>query len=143
MAPLSALLTIGCLAHGSTVNEMIPTLQFGTEVELRLRSGRSPDRISGELLAIGDTAALVLAQDVWIIALTDIAAIKPAATSLRTRSPSGSLTRPSEPSQFRLLSRFPQGMPAGALDRILAGRGQSAPRRPAAVATTRISQRKG
>ena len=113
------LATLACQL-GGRVNRFAPATQpAGVAVTLWLRGGATGQ---GELLAVQDTALVVLAQDtVTLVPYRVLAAGR--------FTQVGELTETPPPRDFaeklRLVSRFPQGLTAEMLTRLLAAYGQS------------------
>ena len=112
--------TLGC-SFGATVERFAPaTRPQGVAAALTLQGGAE---CNGELLAVQDTALVVLARDT--VTLVSYGAI------FRGRfSELGPLLATPPAADFatrlRLLSRFPQGLTPDLLARLLAAQGQSA-----------------
>jgi hypothetical protein len=106
---------------GGTVETFAPAHQpAGVAVDLTLQGGR---KTRGELLAVEDTALVVLAQD--SVTLVSYGAI----FDWRFSQVGALLERPPAPdlaTKLRLLSRFPQGLTPALLGRLLAAHGQAA-----------------
>jgi len=111
---------LGC-SIGGRVDRFAPAKQpEGVAVALALRGGR---RAQGELLAVQDTALVVLAQD-------SVTLVPYRAVVSGQFSPVGELIEtppaPDFATRLRLVSRFPQGLSSDLLARLLAAHGQSA-----------------
>ena len=131
---LAAVLTsAGCVfRHGPQMQEMTtPFAAGGAFVELILQAGRLPERVSGELLEVGDTAVLVLSDHVWLVPNRAIVLMRPVEKSIGIR-PAHHMSEARATADMRLFARFPYGMPTGTLARILANLRQIAPRVPTA-----------
>ncbi|MGH7469393.1 MAG: hypothetical protein ACRENP_15690 [Longimicrobiales bacterium] len=123
---LACVLAIGgCIGHGPDLEKIHFHEARGAMVDVRLVPGRQPEGITGELLEVRDTLVVVLTYEVWIVPHRDIASLT---TEQGLRTSFGNGRR--DPSNLRLLSRFPYGMPASTLERILAQRAQAEPRSP-------------
>ena len=114
------LATLGC-SVGGRVDRFAPARQpEGVAVTLTLRGGR---RAQGELLAVQDTALVVLAQD--SVTLVPYGAVKTGSFSqvgeLLETPPAADFAR-----TLQLVSRFPQGLTPDLLARLLAAHGRSA-----------------
>jgi len=114
------LATLGCHI-GGRVDRFAPANgPDGVAVALQLRRG---GRAQGELLAVQDTALVVLAQDT--VTLVPYGALETGEFSqvgeLRGTPPAPDFAR-----RLRLVSRFPQGLTPDMLARLLAAHGQSA-----------------
>jgi len=114
------LATLGCHI-GGRVDRFAPANgPEGVAVALELRRG---GRAQGELLAVQDTALVVLAQDT--VTLVPYGALETGEFSqvgeLRGTPPAPDFAR-----RLRLVSRFPQGLTPDMLARLLAAHGQSA-----------------
>ena len=114
------LATLGCNV-GGRVDRFAPAKRpAGVAVALALRGGR---RAQGELLAVQDTALVVLAQDT--VTLVPYSAVVTGQFSqigeLLATPPA-----PDFATRLRLVSRFPQGLTPDLLARLLAAHGQSA-----------------
>jgi hypothetical protein len=114
------LATVACQV-GGTVETFAPANRpAGVAVDLTLQGGR---KTRGELLAVEDTALVVLAQD--SVTLVSYGAI----FEWRFSQVDALLQRPPAPdlaTKLRLLSRFPQGLTPALLARLLAAQGQAA-----------------
>lgn len=114
------LATLGCNI-GGRVDRFAPAKRpAGVAVALALRGG---GRAQGELLAVQDTALVVLAQDTVTLVRYD-------ALNAGYFSQVGDLDQlppgPAFARRLRLVSRFPQGLTPVMLARLLAAHGQSA-----------------
>jgi hypothetical protein len=89
-------------------------------VALELRGG---GRAQGELLAVQDTALVLLARDT--VTLVPYDALKAGEFS-QVGELRGTLPAPDFARRLRLVSRFPQGLTPDMLARLLAAHGQSA-----------------
>jgi hypothetical protein len=129
----STVILTGCVFHhGTRVEEAnAPFAAAGAGVDIRLSTGLSPDRVGGELLEVGDSAVLILNDDVWLLTRRQITSIRLREQSLRARAPAIRQSNDRVPDELRLLARFPWGMPDGVLEQILTDRRQTALRRPA------------
>src|SRR6184192_2685964 len=114
------LATLGCHIGGRVDRFAPATRPEGVAVALALRGGRTAQ---GELLAVQDTALVVLAQDT--VTLVPYGAVETGRFSqvgeLRATPPAPDFAR-----RLRLVSRFPQGLTPDLLARLLAAHGQSA-----------------
>jgi hypothetical protein len=114
------LATLGCHV-GGRVDRFAPAKRpEGVAVALALRGGGTAQ---GELLAVQDTALVVLVQDT--VTLVPYGALEAGHFSqigdLSEAPPSPDVAR-----RLRLISRFPQGLTPELLARLLAAHGQSA-----------------
>jgi len=114
------LATLGCNI-GGRVDRFAPAKRpEGVAVALELRGG---GRAQGELLAVQDTALVVLARDTVTLVRYDAlnAGQFSQVGDLREMPPA-----PDFASRLRLVSRFPQGLTTDMLARLLAAHGQAA-----------------
>jgi len=114
------LTTLGC-SIGGRVDRFAPAKQpDGVAVALALRVGR---RAQGELLAVQDTALVVLAQDsVTLVPYSAVVSGQFSQVGELIETPPA----PDFATRLRLVSRFPQGLSPDLLARLLAAHGQSA-----------------
>ena len=114
------LATLAC-SVGGRVDRFAPAHQpDGVAVTLGLRGGR---KAQGELLAVQDTALLVLAQDtVTLVPYNAVVSGRFSEVGELTEIPPA----PDFATRVRLVSRFPQGLSPELLARLLAAHGQSA-----------------
>ena len=114
------LATIGCNV-GGRVDRFAPAQRpEGAAVELALQGGGTA---RGELLAVQDTALLVLVHDT--VTLVPYGHVVPGRSS-QTGELFETPPAPDVARRLRLVSRFPQGLTPDLLARLLAAHGQSA-----------------
>jgi len=114
------LATLGCNL-GGRVDRFAPAHRpEGVAVALALRGGRSAQ---GELLAVQDTALVVLAKDT--VTLVPYSAVVTGRFH-KVGDLGGAPPTPNFARRLRLVSRFPQGLTPDLLVRLLAAQGQSA-----------------
>lgn len=112
---------VGC-HMGGRVDRFAPANgPEGVAVALELRRG---GRAQGELLAVQDTALVVLAQDT--VTLVPYGALETGEFSQVEGELRGTPPAPDFARRLRLVSRFPQGLTPDMLARLLAAYGQSA-----------------
>ena len=118
-AVAALLLAAGCHI-GPQAKHHAPALRAtGASVTVTTAIGH----ISGELLELRDTALVVLAAQVTLV---PIRAIEQAAFSdTRLTMDRRYALRPEEREELRLLGRYPYGIPAAAMAKLLASRGQT------------------
>ena len=116
----TALLAAACVT-GPAVERYGPAHRAaGLHVELRLREGR----ISGELLEVRDSGLVLLTEkEVVFTNFTRIRDLKADAERIFYQ---GGKPLPEIHERLRLLSRFPTGVPAHAMARLLEARGMQA-----------------
>jgi hypothetical protein len=132
MRPWRGLILVAAAAAacslGPTVEHFAPASDpAGVQLDVRLSRGVRPRRLRGELVAVGDSDLLVRdSVDFWRIPFRDIA-------EASTRSRGTGMSLPGERisrSQRRLvqLSRYPQGVSADLLQRLLSAYGRDSVR---------------
>jgi hypothetical protein len=113
-----ALSIAGCMVGTSSATFKPANAPAGVEARLRFRRGE----IRGELLEVRDSGVVVApAGEIIYVPFAHIrlAAFEQTHLGYMGRSP-----RPEVRERMRLLSRFPNGLPADQLERLLAARGQ-------------------
>jgi hypothetical protein len=92
---------------------------------IRATLALSSSRVEGELLEVREESVVVMTQDrLLLIPINAITASTFANTPITIVS--GQLPNGEDHRQLRLLSRYPQGIPLVALEKLLASKGQTA-----------------
>ena len=119
----AALIAVSACFTGPAVGSFQPAMgPRGVETTLRLARGR----IDGELLEARDSAFVVADSSGIVFVLYP--AVRGANFHRYVTTYEGGTPDEDELARIRLVSRYPTGMPAGVLERLLAEAGQTAPR---------------
>ncbi len=118
VAALGLGLLLGCAFGGSVARWRPASQAAGTEIELRLLTGRT---VKGELLTLDSAGFLVLESD-RLVRVDPVVVRSGSAYKTGFDSPMSDNTR----ERLRLMSRYPQGMPAGVEQALLEAYGRQA-----------------
>ena len=112
----------GCFTGPSAQRFQPAVTPHGAQVKLAI--GNST--LVGELVEVRDSAFVISSSDsIWVV---DFASIRRARFPAFSVAYGGGVPTREAGDRLRMVSRFPAGMPAGVMERLLAASGQAAPR---------------
>lgn len=121
--PLVILAALGCQV-GTRLKKFAPAQgPAGVAMEIQLIEQRT--RVTGELLAVGDSALFVLRDGQRVVAVSYAAIARVSFRQIGMWSGGGEAPDSALAERIALVSRFPQGMSADVLARVLAAHAQS------------------